>query len=84
MAERKTSIERILVALDASPASVSALQTAVELAARLGARLVGLFVEDMNLLRVTQLPFAREISLFSPWFRRLESGELERQLRVQA
>jgi nucleotide-binding universal stress UspA family protein len=84
MAERKTSIQRILVALDASPASVSALQTAVELAARLEARLVGLFVEDINLLRVAQLPFAREVSLFSPRFRRLESRELERQLRVQA
>lgn len=84
MAERKTSIERILVALDTSPASLSALQTAVELAARFQARLVGLFVEDINLLRVAQLPFAREVSLFSPGFRRLESRELERQLKVQA
>lgn len=84
MAERKTSIERILVALDASPASLSALQSAVELAARLEAQLVGLFVEDINLLRVAQLPFAREVSLFSPRFRRLESLELERQLKVQA
>jgi len=84
MAERRTSIERILVALDASPASLSALQTAVELAARLRAQLIGLFVEDINLLRVAQLPFTREVSVISPTFRRLESRELERQLRVQA
>jgi len=84
MAERKKSIERILVALDASPASQSALQTAVELAARFRAQLIGLFVEDINLLRVAQLPFAQEVSLFSPTYRRLESRDLERQLKVQA
>ena len=51
MTKDQLSIRRILVALDASPASLSAMQNAVELAARLGAELIGLFVEDINLLR---------------------------------
>ncbi len=84
MAEKEMSIKKILVALDASPSSMSALENAVDLASRLSARLVGLFVEDINLLRATQIPFTREISLFSTGFRRLESSDLERQLRTQA
>jgi nucleotide-binding universal stress UspA family protein len=84
MTKDQTSIRRILVALDASPASLSALQNAVELAARLEAELIGLFVEDINLLRAAQLPLAREVSFFSTTLRRLESVDLERQLRAQA
>jgi len=84
MAASTSSIKQILVAVDGSPASMSALENSIELAARLNAELVGLFVEDINLLRATQLPFTREISFFSSGFRRLEVAELERQLRVQA
>lgn len=84
MASRQSSIKQILVALDGSPSSMSALENGVAMAARLGAELVGLFVEDINLLRATQLPFSQEISFFSSGFRPLEALELERQLRVQA
>jgi nucleotide-binding universal stress UspA family protein len=84
MASDHIRIRRILVALDASNSSMSALQNAVELAARLEAELIGLFVEDINLLRVTQLPFVREISLLTSTLRPLNAVELERQLRVQA
>ena len=84
MASRQSSIKQILVALDGSPSSISALEKGVELAARLNAELVGLFVEDINLLRATQLPFAQEISLFHSGLRRLEALDLERQLRAQA
>ncbi len=84
MASRQSSIKQILVALDGSPSSMSALENGVELAARLNAELVGLFVEDINLLRATQLPFAQEISFFRSGFRPLEALDLERQLRVQA
>ena len=51
MNEDVTAIRRILVALDSSPHSMAALETAVELAANLGARIIGLFVEEANLLR---------------------------------
>ena len=67
-----------------SPSSMSALENGVELAVRLNAQLVGLFVEDINLLRATQLPFTREVSFVVPEFRRLDMLQLERQLRAQA
>lgn len=84
MAAQRSSIKQILVALDGSPSSLSALENGAELAVRLNAELVGLFVEDINLLRATQLPFTQEISFLMSGFRRLDSLELERQMRVQA
>jgi nucleotide-binding universal stress UspA family protein len=78
------TIERILVALDASPHSLAALEAAVDLAARFQAELTGLFVEDENLLRLAELPFVSEIGIFTATRRRIDGGELERQIRVQS
>lgn len=80
---RALSIERILVAVDASPHSLAALEAAVDLAARFEAELAGLFVEDENLLRLADLPFVTEIGMFTATRRRIDSEELERQMRVQ-
>lgn len=77
-------INRILVALDTSPHSVAALEAAVQLAAEWGAELVGLFVEDLDLLRLAQLPFAREVSAYSARLRAIGPEDLELQLRAQA
>jgi nucleotide-binding universal stress UspA family protein len=82
--ELESRIRRILVALDASPHSRAALQAAVELAERLDAELEGLFVEDVNLLRLAELPFAREMDLLSLRSRDLDREYLRRQLRAQA
>jgi nucleotide-binding universal stress UspA family protein len=82
--ERELRIRRILVALDASPHSLAALEAAAELAADLEAELLGLFVEDVNLLRLAELPFARESGFFSLTSRPLSSRYIERQLRAQA
>lgn len=82
--EREMTIRRILVALDASPHSLSALEAAAELAASLRAELLGLFVEDINLLRLAELPFAREVGFFSGTLRRLDTQHVERQLHAQA
>lgn len=84
MAGEQTAIRRIMVAMDASASSLSALRNAVDLAARLGAELIGLYVEDVNLLRLAQLPFAHEISALSQTLRRLEAPEMERQFRDDA
>ena len=78
------NIRRILVPMDASEQSRSALQAAAELAAAFRAELVGLFVEDINLLQLADSPFAQEISFYSPGLRRLDRELLKRQLRVQA
>lgn len=82
--EDRLSIQRIMVALDASPRSLEVIETAARLAARLGSEIIGLFVEDIDLLRVADLPFTQEISLFSSGLRPMDRLELERQFRAQA
>ncbi len=81
---RQWTVQRILVPLDASEHSLTAMKAAVELAASLDAELEGLFVEDVNLLQLSEFPFAQEVSFFSPVSRRLEKENMERQLRIQA
>ncbi len=80
----KFLIRRILVALDDSPHSQSALEAAANLAARLDAELIGVFVEDVNLLRLAQLPFAQEVRQSTATVEKLELHNLRRQLRLQA
>lgn len=82
--QQALTIKRILVALDASPHSLAALEAAVDLAARFQAELAGLFVEDENLLRLADLPFVQEVGHFSAIRRRIDARELERQIRVQS
>lgn len=77
-------IRRILLALDAAADSPAALGAAIELAARLDAELLGLFIEDIDLLRLAALPFARELSLTSAARRPLQNTEVERALRARA
>lgn len=77
-------IDRVLVGLDASPDSLTALQAAAELARRHNAKLVGLFVEDLNLIRLAQLPFSYEVVRQTAKVRQLGLPAMERQLRVQA
>jgi nucleotide-binding universal stress UspA family protein len=81
---REFAVQRILVALDDSPYSRAALQAAVELAHLLEAEVIGVFVEDINLLRLSQLPFAREVRLHSATLGRLTRAQMERYLRLQA
>lgn len=77
-------IRRILVALDASTDSVAALKTAARMAASLQAELVGLFVEDINLLRLAGLPFASEVQRVTGTGRVLDEAGMERDLQLQA
>ncbi len=75
---------KILLALDVSPRSRSALEIAAALAAALDLELAGLFVEDANLLRLSGLPFARETGLWSAQSRAIATPELERALQREA
>lgn len=77
-------IRRILVALDASRQSLAALEAATRLASELEAELLGMFVEDVNLLRLAGLPFAREIGHATAQARRLADADMQRALRAQA
>jgi nucleotide-binding universal stress UspA family protein len=84
-AEREiAAARRILVALDASPESLAALDHAAKLAARLQAELEGLFVEDEDLINLAQQPFAREVSRLTNMVRSLDQATLEEDLRNQA
>jgi nucleotide-binding universal stress UspA family protein len=82
--EHKVAIRRILIALDASPASLAALEAAAELAARLDADLLGLFIEDINLLRLSDLPLASEVGLHSAAINQINREQVEQRLRAQA
>ena len=65
-------------------ASLAALDAAARLAEQMEAELLGLFVEDVNLLRLAGLPFAREVGLTLAHARPLASADMERALRAQA
>jgi nucleotide-binding universal stress UspA family protein len=83
-AKTELAIRRILVALDASANSLAALEQAAMLAAGMEAELVGLFVEDINLLRIAALPFARQICYPSGAKESMDCVKMERELRVRA
>lgn len=70
------------MAFDASAGSRSALEAAVRLASRLEAELEGLFVEDVNLLRLAGLPFARAFGAGGA--SRLDEAEMREALRAHA
>jgi hypothetical protein len=60
------------------------LEAAAELAQRMEAELVGLFVESQDLLHFAGLPFARAVGYASATKRRLDVESMERALRTLA
>lgn len=77
-------VRRILVALSTSSPGLPALEAAVDLASRMQAELLGLFVEDTELLRLANSPYAREISYPSAQGVPLTPALMETMLRNQA
>lgn len=75
---------RIVVSFDTTALGEAALEAALGLAAVLNAEVAGLFVEDVGLMRMAALPFARELGLASAALRPIEVADLERALRLQA
>ncbi len=75
---------RVVVALDASAPSLEAARTAAQLARALGAELVGIFVEDVNLLRLAGLPFAQQMPAPGGLARPFRREALEAELRALA
>lgn len=70
--------------MDGSPGSRTALEAAARLGLAMGAELSGLFIEDVELLRLAGLPFAREAGVSSGMFRRFHTTDIERRFRVAA
>ena len=75
---------RVIVALGGAEPASSLLQAAGDLLRGTRAELAGLFVEDLELLRLAALPFTREIGLASGTVRPLDVPDVERAFKRQA
>jgi len=78
------SVRRIVIALESGCENLKALEVAADMAARTKAELHGVFVEDIQLLRLAALPFARQVSLHAIESRPLETVDVEAELRALA
>jgi nucleotide-binding universal stress UspA family protein len=77
-------IQRIVIAIDASPTSIEALEATADLAARWRAEVLGIYVEDTDLLKAATLPFAGEVGSHSGSFRAINPKDIQRQFRTLA
>ncbi|WP_449286762.1 universal stress protein [Marinobacter sp. PE14] len=75
---------RVLVLLDGSRTSYAALEAAAEIAAFTGADVLGVFVEELNLLRSAGYGFAREVGASSGISRPFDSVDLEQRMHSLA
>jgi hypothetical protein len=80
--EEEVRIRRVVACF--APGSRARPEAAVRLARELEAEFLGLFIEDVELLRFASLPFAREVGLASASLLSMNLAGLERQLRAQA
>ena len=83
-ATQHAAIRHIMVTLDASESGRPPLDAAVRLAAILGARVEGVFVEDINLIRLAGLPFLREVRPGSLVEEEISTQRMQRELRALA
>jgi hypothetical protein len=74
-------IRRVIVRLDPALRSRALLEAAFDLAGEMQAELLGLFVENQDLLHFAGLPFARELGIESATRRALDVESMERMLR---
>ena len=77
-------VRRILVALDASRQSQTALEVAVRLAEWHDAEIQGIYVEDINLIRLAALGVGQEIGPTSPAPLSMDPIQLARRLSLGA
>lgn len=80
---QEPSTRRIVVGLDTSFMAREALALAARVAASIDAGLSGVFVEDENLLALSALPFAREVSM-SGALNTMDEAEMLRAMQAQA
>lgn len=74
----------VMLATDVSSYSVTTVTLAVEMAASVQTGLLGLFVEDEDLLRVAGLPCTREITLTTTRERPTSINQMQRSLQAAA
>lgn len=76
--------KRVLVCLDNSKHSFAALRAAIEIARQFNAELRGIFVEDVKLLNLAEMPFQQEVGEYTAIVRELSSDGLSRGLVIQS
>lgn len=76
-------VRRIVVAIEGSSDDAGALEEAAGLAARLHAELEGVYVQDINLVRLAGLPVGREIHFLTGKSRDFTADALEAENRTQ-
>jgi nucleotide-binding universal stress UspA family protein len=84
MSDTTATLRRILLPVDVSRDSLTALKVAFDLAAALAGEVSGLFIEDAQLLKAGSLPFAREVGSVSGISRRIESADIQDRFRTVA
>ena len=77
-------MRRIAITLDAFEVSARALEQAVRLAERMGAQLEGIFIEDIDLIQIAELPFLKEVRSVSRSEHVIDPARMEQELRVLA
>lgn len=73
---------RVIVALNACRRDLGGLELAANLAARKGCELEALFVEEVNLINVADLPFTKEVARSSGTEREFDQPRVERAQRA--
>lgn len=77
-------VNRILVSLDSSPHSFAGLKAAVELARHYDAELKGIFIEDITLLSLAEMPFRQEVGEYTAIVREISTDGMTRGIFVQS
>lgn len=77
-------VKRVLICLDNSKHSFAALRAAIEIARHFNAELRGIFVEDVKLLNLAEMPFQQEVGEYTAIVRELSSDGLSRGLVIQS
>lgn len=75
---------RVLVLLDGSRPSLAALEAAADIAQARGAEVLGIYVEEVNLLRTAGYAFALEVGASSGQARPLDTGRIEARMQALA
>ncbi len=80
----KKTETRVTLVIDASRGSLDSLKTAADIAAQVEAHLMALFIEDINLFSLAELPFARELDRTSGATRPFDRHVVTRALQADA
>jgi nucleotide-binding universal stress UspA family protein len=84
MSETSIKLRRILLPMDVSRDSLTALNVAFDLAAALQGEVAGMFIEDADLIAAVTLPFAREVGSFSGISKQIGNADIENRFRAVA